>query len=319
VNKEDQVHCLLDCYAAVLKKDGRFDYRPFYLGVWNAYFEVNSSGISYYSETVDELKKWRERFELIYGISVNHWYRKHEEKRVNLTILSDLMKNNEPHKHSIIMVDLFFLSYSYLFQSKHTPHFIIVDHLLEDRWYVIDPYFSWEGYISQAELWNAFMREGTGMTIDTRGINRLDVNSISRLFEEEMSISPNKLLLELDKLVRDSVENNGGYAPKTLLASIQHVAVISKRFGGYRYTLHYFLEGCTTEAEKGSLMITEFVRGFESLMFILARYEILNRKVDLGLFAEKLERLNKLEVEIKQEITRAFTQWKTREIAGCEA
>ncbi|OAS17721.1 DUF6005 family protein [Paenibacillus oryzisoli] len=312
MKKFGQVHCLLDCYASILEEDGRLDFRPLYLGVWDAYFEVNENGIFYASESVD-YKDWNSKFAMLYGNSCEHWYDRTVGKHENFSNLMNRMRGGNKEKVSIILVDLFYLPYSSQYRSKHTPHYVIVKQRKEQEWRINDPYFDWEGFISHQELWESFgyNESGEGLIIDTGHFQGADEQTIIQLFEKELKVLPGRLLKEVENFVRTTVERNGGYLPKSFFSSIHEVGVISKRYGGYYYVLQYLSERTGNEHTKTISTIKELIKGWESLMLTMTRYQILNKPVDLTLFAAKGDHLDKLELEVKKELIEVFSEWRS--------
>ncbi|QYR19390.1 hypothetical protein KZ483_15790 [Paenibacillus sp. sptzw28] len=310
MNKTRQVHCLLDCYASILEEK-EVDFRPLYLGAWDAYFESNDEGIFYHTDEVADPKDWHNRFTLLYGAPISNWFNYNAAKDRNFAIFTDLILSKEAYETVIIMVDLFFLPYSYQYGSKHSPHFLIVKNRQGTEWLIKDPYFGWEETIADVDMYSAFgfMEFGMGRVMDIRAIRDADKQLVSHLFAKELNPSPGRLLVQVEGYVRQSVEKNGGYAPRTLFASIQDAGVIAKRYGSYDYALQYCRGNIGTELNPA---VSDLVKGWENLMLTIARYGILQRKVDLQAFTERLDHLHKLERAVKEELSQAFTVWKSR-------
>jgi hypothetical protein len=307
-----QVHCLLDCYASVIEDDGRFDFRPLYIGVWNAYFEANEKGIFYCSDKVD-LKDWDSRFAMLYGNSCKHWYEGRLKKQENYSRLLDFMQDGG--KVSIILVDVFFLPYSHQYRSKHAPHYVIVNHGQENKCRIKDRYFDWEGCISQQDLSLAFGFKGFNelRTIDKGALQCADEQTVIHMFETELRSPPGRLLVEVERFVHNAVNRNGGYAPKSLFASIQEAGVIAKRYGGYHYALQYLVSKSSgIDDSKTASTIAELIKGWENFMLTLARYPIVNKPVDLESFTAKGEALHNLELAVSKELLQVFMEWQEK-------
>jgi petrobactin synthase len=304
-----QVHCLLDCYAEILRMSGSFDWRPLYTGVWNAYFEVTGEGLSYYSESVDELAKWRARFELIYGCDVQQWHCAAEGKEAAFVRLQAWMAAAGRERYAILMVDLYDLPYSNQFRVRHTPHFLTAVRAVGDQWQIRDPYLSWEGILSTAEVRQAFMDDGAVIGIDGAELRPSLTGAIRLLFEEEMKVRENRLLTELAAYIRGAVERCGGYAPSNLLAEVQHAAVIAKRMDGYRYALSYLTDGHRLRTDAFDGMCEEMARGFEGLLFLAARHAMTGQPFDVPAFERKVERMHALDQNIKRELDAAYPIW----------
>nr|WP_255807608.1 DUF6005 family protein [Cohnella mopanensis] len=304
---------MLDCFASVIEEDDRLDFRPLYIGVWDAYFEANENGISYYSDSVDPMD-WNSKFSMLYGNAVESWYDTAVGKRGNFSALTNRMRDGLTGKVSIIMVDVFYLPYSYQYRAKHAPHFVIVKQRQWLEWQVIDPYFDWNGSLSNGELWEAFGFDGfgRGLTIDTGAFRQADERAIIRLFESELHLSPGLLLAEVERFVHSSIEGNGGHAPKTLFASVQEAGVIAKRFGGCQYILQYLCERLGIEDNVTTSAITEMIKGWENLMLTLVRYQMQNKPVDLASFSVKTGHLRQLEISVRESLFQMFSKWRSQ-------
>lgn len=312
-----QVHCLLDCYASILEEDGRFDFRPLYIGVWDAFFDVNEKGIFYYSDSVDP-KDWNNRFVLLYGSASKQSHNAPVSTQVNFDSILRLVQESDGAKAAIVMVDLFFLPYSHHHRSKHTPHFIVVQRSTYQKCSIKDPYFEWEGVISQAQLRDAFGFKGygKGVVIDKSALQEANYQTIIRFFDDEFRLVPGRLIIEVDKFIHLALEGNNGYAPKALFTSIQEAGVIAKRYGGYRYVLQYVSEGTSTSEIRAISAVSKLLKGWESLMLTLARFQIQNKLVDITVFTEKIDRLRMVELEVQSELLQAYTKWRSRLIAA---
>jgi hypothetical protein len=311
VKRLDQVHCLVDCYASIIKETCQLDYRPLYIGIWNAHFDVSEKGISYFHDSMDPYD-WPGRFQLLYGKSIENWFVLTSAKRHNFSTLVKLINNREPHKVIVILIDLYYLSYSNQYGLKHSPHYVIVKHRSEHNWYIIDPYFNWQGYISHIDMWNAFGFEnyGAGIIVDTSLIHAPEYPIVARCFEQEMALSPSRLLVEVERFIRTSIINNGGYAPDKLFDAVQAAGVLSKRFGGYIYVFQYFAESSNVDAEVFNSAVEQLIKAWEKLMLAVARFQILKKEVDLQAFAEKMAHLYQLEMRVKMLLNEVFISWR---------
>jgi hypothetical protein len=315
VKRLNQVHCLVDCYASIVKESCQLDYRPLYIGIWNAHFDVSEKGISYFHDSMDPYD-WPGRFQLLYGKSMENWFVLTASKRHNFSTLVKLMNDREPHKVIVILIDLYYLSYSNQYGLKHSPHYVIVEHRSEHNWYIIDPYVNWQGYVSHIDMWNAFGFEnyGAGIIVDTSLIHAPDYRVVSRCFEQEMALTSSRLLVEVDKFVHTSIINNGGYAPDKLFDAVQAAGVLSKRFGGYIYVFQYFAESCDVDTGAFHSSVEQLVKAWEKLMLAIARFQILKKEVDLQVFAAKMNHLFQLEMNVKKLLNDVFIRWRAAQL-----
>jgi len=306
VKKPVPVHCLLDCLASVLREDGRFDSRPLYLGVWEAYFESNASGISYYSDQADP-KDWLTRFHQIYGAAVHNWHHYPSGKAANLKRLGEIMENTVPQRFTLVMADLYFIPHARQFRSRHIPHYFIVRGRTGQRWHIRDPYLDWEGDLSDSAMSEAYER---GFTVDMRSAHPPDDSFIRQFFDVGTGPSPSRLITELRNYVVRTIEKNDGAAPGSLFASVQDAGVIAKRLWGYSLVLHYFAEGGGYDPNVGSCAAGELAKEWERLLLMVARYDIARGQVDLGPFLQRADRIDEWERVVKGELIQAYEHWR---------
>lgn len=310
-----RIQCLLDCFACIVEEDSCFDYRPLYMGVWNEPFDVNERGISYYSYRDNkEHKNWQARFEQLYGNAVSHWSNYDAGKYENFSLFKSVSEKMHSHDRLIVKADLFYLPYFQYYQVKHTPHFLIVDHAGRNGWYIKDPYLYWEGYVDHETMWESFcfLEVAWGVKVDTRQFREPSVDTVSRIFAEEIDWSPNKLVIEVEAFMHKNLQHDIGNANRSLFASLEQVGIISKRLGGYEPVYRYFTEGDEHEAEEYMMKIADLLKGWESILLSIARLDILGRRADMQSITEKLRRIEHTELAIKSELSRAFALWKGR-------
>lgn len=304
------IHCLLDCFASVVKEDGQFDYRPLYIGIWNDSFGVTEQGIYYYSDASGRID-WPDRFNQLYGNSLTLWFSSQVSKPDNLLLMCNLAGKMTSQEVIIIRVDVHYLPYCQHYQAKHTPHFLIIDYLDGDQWHIRDPYFGWEGYLDQDTLWNAFgfMGSTVGYLINRRSFNEPDRQTVSLLMKEEAGLSSNRLAAEVETFVQIALQQNEGCIPKSLFASIEQVGVISKRLYGYLPVLSYFSETDIGDGKPYSGQTSELVKGWESLMLSIARLGILGREADLRSIKDKLRRVEGMEAVLRRQLADIYGTW----------
>lgn len=309
MNRSGETHCLLDCYATLLNKKAGIDSRPLYIGVWDAYFDSNESGFSYHSDIADP-KDWFARFRLIYGITSIRHENVHLNRQVRFNNLVEYMKNKPEHIEVIMLVDLFYLSYSQQYQKVHTPHhYVVLEHITDEEWYVKDPYFAWEGTIPFDKMSESFLGS---FIVDMQALHAADAGAIISIFEQDMNTLPNRLIVEIERFVCLAVERNAGYAPESLFDTIEQAIVISKRFWGYRHVYEYFSEDGEDLTAVGNELIACFMKGLENLLLSIVRYGILKRQVDLKEFSAKVDKVHNLEIKVRTEIIQVFSMWKRR-------
>ncbi|WP_260115372.1 DUF6005 family protein [Paenibacillus hexagrammi] len=111
MNSPKQILCYLDCYTFLVEQNSDHDYRPMYIGTWNADFEADENGISYFSSQKDSIN-WPERFQQLYGGKAERWLDHRLSKQQNFACFMELAKKMDSNQALLVMVDLFWLPYS---------------------------------------------------------------------------------------------------------------------------------------------------------------------------------------------------------------
>ncbi|MEF2966124.1 DUF6005 family protein [Paenibacillus sp. M1] len=307
-----QVHCWLDCYAHLIEQTGHLDYRPMYIGVWNAAFKADEHGIYYFSDEADAMN-WPERFERLYGRSLKRWLDYGKGKKENFALLQGLIRSMGNKGAILVIVDLFWIPYTPQYQAKHTPHVIILKEWdrMQGQWRYEDPYLDRYGWIGHDELEAAFYYEdlAMGVLLDTSELHAPDPAQIRLLMEEESAAGPGLLIGEVERFLSAACGRKDGGVSKLLFSSIEQVGVISKRMNGYAPVLQYFAGDEPGEAEAGVKGANELVKLWESLMLSLARLAVLGNRMDYSKIEGKLRELEAREAEVKAELLRVYRIW----------
>lgn len=314
MNDPRQIHCWVDSYAYVVERNSKHDYRPMYIGVWNAAFESNEDGIYYFSNKLDAMN-WPERFQRLYGVKITKWLEHRAGKQKNFEFLKQLMKDKVKDRAVLVMVDIFWIPYSFQYQMKHTPHVIIINEWDQTKWHISDAYLGWEGTISNEEMEAAFYYENLsmGVMIDTSGLQSPEKVIIDSMMEEEFNSPPGLLVREVVKFLNGVHSQEDGRMSKLLFASMEQVGVISKRMGGYTFVIEYFAKDNQSEAEEGVKKVRELVRSWEILMLSIARLAVLGSRMDFSKITQKLSEVERLELDVKQELRRVYQLWKNHD------
>ncbi|MEK0316178.1 DUF6005 family protein [Cohnella sp. 56] len=303
----DQTQCMLDCFAYLLERKG-CDSRPLYSGVWESGYDIDETGIYYFSRRLDP-KGWYERVQRLYNVSIVYWsiYKGGKEERFDKFLAA---LNEAPGDGAFVLsVDLFYFPHSQQYRSKHVPHLVIFEVLPDGSWHLTDPYFSWAGPVDSRTLRDGLVN---GIWFDTGSIHDVDTAAAAELFRRDIHLTPNPLIADIERFVYQAVGQSGGQASSTLFDSIQQTGVIAKRFEGYHIVCRYFAESSGEPMQTVASETAALLKGWESLLLTVARSSMLNRTFDLPAFSAKLGTLNELELAIRRRLLHSFAAWEAR-------
>lgn len=316
-----QIMCYLDCYAHLIEQNGRFDWRPMYIGAWNADFDSDGRGIYYFSTRRDSVD-WPERFQELYGGKAVRWLNHQAGKTANYAALSGLAKELGPGEAVLVMADLFWLPYSPQYRTKHIPHVLIIRGRTEEGWRIEDPYIGWNGCMSDPEMEAAFCYEdlAMGLKLDVSSLHAPRLPYMKRLLEDELESPPGPLVREVERLLTSAYEEagSGEGGSKRLVACIENIRIISKRMKAYPLVIGYLAAEDAEEAEPGVTLAAELSKAWEVLLLHIARMSVLGSRMDFAPVARKLKDIEELEAGVKKELGRIYALWKIRfEETGC--
>ncbi|MGG1516569.1 DUF6005 family protein [Paenibacillus oryzisoli] len=306
-----QTHCFLDCISYIIQMERRFDERPLYCGVWNAPFSVSENGISYYSDTIG-MEGISIQFKLLYGTSITpiHNYRK--SKSENYVSFKKHMAAKTQNQHMIILVDLYYLPYpNKCYQVRHRPHLLISHHFTEHGCFLIDPYFSWEGYVSFETLDQAFAFENllVMVMLDTSQMQQPEESVIASCMKQQLDLSPSLLYTEMMALIDRVVCIGSTYALDRLFPLVEQVSVLAKRFHGYVHIYSFLAQALDIQVSDTYSKADELVQKWDNIVLAIVRLGIVGKHAGLITLKDKLMAILQLELAIKQELLLLQEQW----------
>lgn len=300
-----QIHCFSDCLSYALEIDGRFDYRPVYLGVWEYPFHVHEEGITYYGNHI-KLDTVIRDIEDVYGRSIYNWFEFDKSKLQNFAVME---REVDCQSTAVItMIDLYYLPYSQHYQKKHYPHLVLVQSRSEGKWLVADPYFGWSGEVQDDIMRQSFGCNDLhfGVSIYLNEMHEPVKEKISQQFLRYDNRSASLFTIEVERFIRKMMSPQGKHMWKDVQHRLEDVGVISKRFYGYGQMISFFTEGGDISDDLNK--VTELVKKWENFMLALFRFSILG-KGESALF-EKLEIIAAAELSIKQTLRECYEQWR---------
>jgi len=307
VNAARQVHCLLDCLSFIAQ-ERNVEERPVYLGVWDAPISIGETGISYFSNSMDS-EGLLGRFERLYGATVRSWIRYDKDIESNFLELERIMESRKDDEYVIVLVDLYFLPYhppSYL--KKHRPHIVLLAGRTEGGWRIADPFFDWEGFVSNETMKESFLFEELklGFIVDASGLRHPDRAEIVAYFSSFDERLPSQVIHELEAAIRRTMSNDEAHPASRLYESIEQAGVIAKRWRGYDLLASYF--EASNESVTGQ--VDDLMKRWESMLLHVVRIGITGNTSSFEALLRKKEQIGEQEIAIKQTLRALYEAWE---------
>jgi len=304
-----QIHCLLDCLSYVIEADGRFDYRPLYLGVWDSPFIVDATGFSYFSDDIgsDGIVA---HFNNLYGPATTVWLDPQQSRQDKYLSLVKRMEDNAADP-VIVLADLFYLAHTPSYNKKHLPHFVIIDHREQDNWYIIDPHIGWEGKIADEVMQACFCFEqmSMGMSVSLDQCVQPDREVLRGMFRRICPEPKGRLMAGMEKFIQDLNPTDAAGMAVQLQSCIDHLPTLFKRLYGYGSMISFFRESPGIDVELWTARVSMLVKGWENVLFILVKSSITGRAVDTENLRNKLQILDENEQAIRLELVSLSRNW----------
>jgi len=314
-----KVHCIVSCFSEIVKRYSEYDFRPFYLGVWDADYDLTEEGeITYFSENHQFFLYW---FEELFGSKVTTWYDPMKSKEENAEKFLELVEQRTENQHLIVQIDMSLMpERENKFHQKPFPHFLMIEKTTnEDQWFMLDPDFRWEGIVEKERVMEAFRDNpfGGGFYFDSSTITKPSREVIERFFNTVFH-KHNKLTLQLIDLITNMVEERNGYRFEMLTKAVRQLPVIAIRKYSYEHALMYFND--QKEYEEGEFeywceQIESVVRGFSNVQYKVMKMAMTKQKEMLPSIIDTLIEMDVTELKIKEEVEKQFAYWKRGVIA----
>ncbi|MEV5027391.1 DUF6005 family protein [Paenibacillus sp. LPE1-1-1.1] len=308
--KASQIHCFFDCLSYIVDADPYLDSRPVYIGVWDSPFGITDEGILYYGTGI-RINQLAAYFTTMYGSHLENWIDYDQSREDNWLLFKQQIIGES--EYLIIMVDLYNLPNSLQYQKKHLPHLVIVQRRTEDGWYLIDPYFGWEGEVAEEHLEKSFGCANLlmGITIDANVLSQPSVESVSAQFIRSFNPNRSKMVSEVHRFI-DRLENTQAESAwKHLHYKLENLAIISKRLRGYSQLFTFF------SLEQGQNMdelraVDKLVMMWDQFLVAVFRIGLLGKNGDIAALKSKLTSIKQHELTIKKKLLDAFEEWRAK-------
>ncbi|UHA76182.1 DUF6005 family protein [Paenibacillus sp. 481] len=309
-----KVHCLISCFCEIVKRYSDVDYRPFYFGVWDAPFAITEQGIIQYYTNGESYDTYLEWFERLFGPKVYKWYDPELDKESNVQTFLDLLEHRPEHRHIIVQIDMSLMpERENKFNQKPFPHYLMIYKTeREDEWFMLDPDFRWEGTVSREQVIEAIRENplGGGFYVDADQIRTPDFEVVESYYHSSFPKQHNELTSRLKQLLIDMAAEQNGYTLSMLTAAVKNLFVLVIRKYSYEYALMYF--GDTLQLSKAEHFgywadqVEEVIQGFRKVQYTAIKMSITGDISLLPQMVSQLEKMDTIELEVKQEIERQF-------------
>ncbi|CAM3612062.1 DUF6005 family protein [Marinicrinis lubricantis] len=303
-----QIHCLLNCFAHCITP--KADARPLFFGAWDTPFAVEEDRLTYFSTLITN-EAYVSMFERLYAQQLEAWYDYQLSKQDNYIRLKQYIDAVKPGKHLFVQLDLYYLRYeTRSFGQVHQPHFVIVLHEQDGRWLIHDPYLSWEGFLTEEEMYSAFCENalGGGFVLDTTKLLSPLKSAVSEHFEKEFVFERNPLAFETKKMVRRFMDESNGDRKAQLAKAFAQVGIIAKRKWSYMLAFDYFGETVNQSHEPGAEHVEKLVKGWNAFGYLAIRASM--GVTSLNELLQKAEQLDVQERQLKDKLWTLYQRWK---------
>lgn len=311
-----KVHCVVSCLCEVIRRETRLDYRPFYLGLWDADFDVTDQGeITYYQHDLDHSHyyKWYER---LFGVPVIEWYNKSLSKRDNLSTLLALIDEAVPGRYIMAQIDMSYLpERENKFHQRPFPHFLILAKSdLHDRWLMLDPDFRWEGTVSKEQVVEAFLNNpfGGGFYVDAAGLSKPTEAAIDQFYREVFTHQNELTSLLLATIPELAAQIYDAASSRRLSLAVKQLPVIAIRKYSYEHALMFFMDEVGESDERFDEfcdLIEQLVQGYNNVQYLVMKMAMVKRSDLLPVLVRRLEEMDGIESRVKREVERLYQLW----------
>jgi len=309
MEKFPPVNCILDClsYSIQNQKMTSSDHFSLYFGIWDEQVELDKSGnMTHYNKSIVN-SNYIDRFKLLYGLEIEKSIIDIEDRGELYTTVMMNRKKHPSYVDVLIMVDLFYLPYpNKCYNARHSQHFVLLEKIDELGWHIIDPFFSWKGYISTNDMHHGL---GYGKLFvqyyyNSNEINVPTISAINSIYRSGVIMKKNVLVQEIGDMLDKVIESDNNNSLSSLLNSMYEVLILLKRKNAYYYTIA-FLEGNNTKNKEVNFLL----KGWENFTYQVMRIAMLNEKESLIQLKARLGELDLLELKVKDTITNLYSKW----------
>ncbi|MFD0588998.1 DUF6005 family protein [Paenibacillus sp. GCM10027627] len=311
-----KVHCIVSCLCEVIREKSRIDYRPFYIGLWDAPFDVTDRGeVTYYQHDLDH-SHYYEWYEKLFGPPVQVWYDFEKSPEANWETLVELVEEGKDGRFVIAQIDMSLMpERENKFHQKPFPHFLILEKTERaDEWHMIDADFRWRGMVDKEKVRHAFVNNtfGGGFVVDAGQLKEAAPEAVKDYFAHVFKWE-NELTERLGLLLGEMARGENGMDISMMASAVKQLPVLAIRKYSYEHALMYFIEqsGESDESfESYCDLVEEVVKGFHNVQYMGMKMAMTGDAKLLPSLLSKLGEMNETETKIKRELYHLYTAWE---------
>ncbi|GBF73707.1 hypothetical protein PA598K_02021 [Paenibacillus sp. 598K] len=312
-----KIHCLMSCLCEIIKRRSEVDHRPFYFGVWDAPFALSEAGgLAYHAESLSH-QPLLDQYERMFGLTVRPWHDPRATKEANRETLLRLLEDKPEHRYIMVMLDMCQLPGR---ETKANlspfPHYLMVSKTAdEDRWFVFDPDFRWEGEADKRDVLAAIaaLEDGAGYVIDAERIVSPSLETVDRWFVDTFRPDVNPLTAQVRAILRRAEADSEGAGLGVLLEQLGQLKVLAVRKYGYEYALMYFQDTLGYSRDhflRWANQIEDLAQGYSTAQYMSVKLAMTGNRALLPVLYDNLDEVDAIEREIKEEIGRQHEAWR---------
>lgn len=314
-----KVHCFVSCVCEVIKKTPGVDHRPFYFGVWDADFSVNSQQqLSYHSEHTQH-EFFRSWYQLLYGIDIIPWYQPQKSKKDNIQTLLRLLENKPDDRHIMVMLDMYQLpERENKFNQNPFPHYVMLETSDDaDMWFMHDPDFRWEGPLAKDRILNAIDQPSVagGFYFDAVNIRHSESDTVKAYFAQCLKLQQNPFTDSLRRIVEKHLYDDD-FPLIRLSEALREIPVMAIRKYAYEHAFAYFWEALSLDADEFEYwcdQIESLVTGYTKIQYHCMKLAMTQQPSLAVTIFKLLDDQDQREFTIKHKLQQVFNQWAASE------
>ncbi|CUH74858.1 acyl carrier protein [Tritonibacter multivorans] len=316
---EITVHCVVSCICAAIRRQEGVDFRPFYFGTWDSDFALTPDmRLSYHSPEMSHAHffQWATK---LYGLQIRSWYDHSQNKSANLIHFETCLAQKHPSEDLMVLVDMYHLpERENKFNQNPFPHFVLIEGTADpDSWHMNDADYRWRGDLPRAAILNAMAQPTVagGYVLRWDQVAPPKPADVAEYFNKTLLADHNPLT----SAVRDIVTHHA--SPERLPAmqdALRELPVLSLRKYAFEHAFAFFWEELDTpfaDFDAECDRIEALCEGYRQFHYQAARAAHTQDQTLIPEVLQALDRLDRLEYDIKAALTAQFDQWCALKLA----
>ena len=324
-----KVHCFVSCVCELIKRTPGVDHRPFYFGVWDADFSVDSQFVLSYHSPHTRHDQFREWYRLLYGVRIEPWYDHDQSKEANIRRLVSLVENRPADRQVMVMLDLYRLpERENKFHQNPFPHYVLLAATDDpDQWFMSDPDFRWEGALPKDRILDSVRSPAAagGFWFDGLDIRHTPAETVAAYFAQCMKPDTNPFTDALRQILRAHAGTRAIRPLDQLPDAFREIPVMAIRKYAYEHAFAWLLEdqGQTAEGDPWFEDVCEdidrLVKTYTQIQYRALKLAMSGNAALIAGVEQLLDEQDKREFAIKAQLLNLFRDWQRQAQPGAGA